>query len=486
VSDAFPDLSDRAPRWPCWVVLFCLGTLVPALLLAAVQAGGAPIVGWEEPGKYLRISEGLLEHGRLVEERPLYGEDVAGTASAERVLVPALERLPAFPVFVAALWRIAWPGSYLWIATVQCLLGGVFAVAMAAAATALRPGWFWPAGLLACVWPNVQWQATIVMPEMLLAATLAAGLAAALWLPRACRPWLAAAVSAIGFGIAFMTKPQLILLSVVLGPALWWYLARAGLGRGRAAALAAVPVAAMLALAGVQVGRVHAAHDAWLFTTHSNDHALFFVWPCLSTPLGCGDPNLVESRRALADFRARVDPLPPDARADPIVLNRIKGEIFRSYIAAADKLALARSVAGSYVKLLFHTVVLSAVDRFGGTLSYLSTTPGAGLQRLANFAGAIVSDPGMLVWAVAQTLLVLSRVVQGIGAVAGLGDRRRAPATLLLLACATALLAVSAGIGNPRYRVAAEPMLLLLTVAGGDALWRLLNRKAMKRAMFPA
>src|SRR5262249_42537031 len=148
--------------------------------------------------------------------------------------------------------------------------------------------WFWPAGLLACVWPNVQWWASVVMPEMLLATSVAVGLAGVLWLPRARRPWQAASIAALGFGIAFMTKPQVLLLPAVLGPTLWWYLVRAGLGRRRATALATVPIAAMVGLAGVQIMRVHSAYGAFLFTTFGAHHALFYVWPCVTTSFGCG------------------------------------------------------------------------------------------------------------------------------------------------------------------------------------------------------
>lgn len=463
----------RVPRWPSWITLFVLGTGVPALLLAIILIAEAPIVGWEEPGKYLRISRGLLEHGALVESKPLYGTDVSEAgASPEWVLVPALERLPAYPIFVAVLWWLGWSGSYVWIAAAQCLMGGLFAVAIAAAGTALRPAWFWPAGLLATAWPNVQWQATIVMPEMLLAAALAGGLAAALWLPCARRPWFVAGLSALGFGVAFMTKPQLILMPVLLTPGLWWYLERSGMGRGRAAGLAAVPVVAMLLLAGLQVARVQSAYGVWLFTTHSNDHALFFVWPCLNTRFGCGDPNLEESRRALVEFRQRMAALPHEEMTNLIVQNRVKGEIFREYLAAADKVAVARAVAGSYVKALMHTVVLSVLQRFDREVTYLSATPGEGFDRLVNFASRVFGDGAMRLWLAAQLLLVATRIVQVIGTLQGLRDPKLRAATVLLLLCSAAVLATVAGIGNPRYRVAAEPMLLLLTVIGGDALWQ--------------
>ena len=453
-------------------MLFCIGTLIPALLVTVILVSGAPIVGWEEPDKYLRISRGLLEHRALVEERPLIGEDVTGGASsAERVIVPALERLPAYPVFVAAIWSLGWPGSYVWVVVIQCLLGGMFAVAMAASAQALRPAWLWPAGLLACLWPNVQWQATIVMPEMLLVTTLAVGIAAALCLPMSRRPWWTATVAALGFGIAFLTKPQLLLLPVTLGPALWWYLVSKGVGRRKAAALAAIPVATMLFLAGLQVNRVHNSYGAFMFTTHSNDHALFFAWPCLSSSFGCGDPNLTESARALAAFRDRTASLTEAQKADPILLNQIKGELFREFVAGADKAKMIQAIIGSYVKLMLHTVVLSAVERFGGTLLHLTTTTGEGVQRLANFASRVAGEPGMLFWMAAQVTLLASRLIQGIGLFAGLYNSQLRSACVLIAVIAATVLITSAGIGNPRYRVAAEPTLLLLTVIGIDLMW---------------
>lgn len=468
------------PAWRRWAILFGLGTLVPALLLLLVLVAGAPL-DFGEPDKYVRVSQGLLSQGALVEERSALGIDVTGDPRPEAAgpirFVPALERLPAYPIFVAALWAIAWPDSFLWIEVAQCLLGGLFAVAMAAAASALRPGWFWPAGLLACVWPNVQWQATMVMPEMLLATTLAGGLAAALWIPHARHPWKVASIAALGFAVAFMTKPQLLPLPLVLAPTLWWYLARAGMSPGRAAAVAALPVCAILAVAGMQTARVHAAHGVWLFTTHSNDHALFFVWPCLATPLGCGDPEPREAQRALTDFRARMAELPYDRKIDPIVQNEVKGALFREYLAAADKVAVARAIAGSYAKLMGHTVVLQMLERFDRDLVHLSTTEGTGLARIVTFVGRVGADPGMIAWAVAQLLLLATRAMQLIGFVGGVCDRRLRAAAIMLALCGAAVIVTAAGIGNPRYRVAAEPMLLLLTVMGGAAIVGRLRRR---------
>ena len=109
--------------------------------------------------------------------------------------------------------------------------------------------------------------------------------------------------------------------------------------------------------------------------------------------------------------------------------------------------------------------------RFRADMIYPGQLQGEGaVGKVAAFANELVDRPAMLLWTMAQSALLLLRVVQLVGAGSGLLRRDTRPLTVLLLAGVVAFAAVAVGIGNPRYRTPLEPFLIILTLMGWDVI----------------
>ena len=111
--------------------------------------------------------------------------------------------------------------------------------------------------------------------------------------------------------------------------------------------------------------------------------------------------------------------------------------------------------------------------------------PGDGFgEKLGNFFRTNSTSVFMLIWFVAQIALLGSRVVQLVGFGAGLANPALRPFTIVLTMTILYFLAVNGPIGNPKYRVPAEPGFLILLSMGYYAIldfWR--RRQAARRAV---
>src|SRR5204863_351073 len=90
-------------------------------------------------------------------------------------------------------------------------------------------------------------------------------------------------------------------------------------------------------------------------------------------------------------------------------------------------------------------------------------TPGlTGGERLSNFVKTNSTNAFMLLWVLAQAVLVLSRGVQLVGLVHGLREPAYRGATLILAATIVYFLVLTGPIASPKYRIPIEPPLLIL------------------------
>lgn len=451
-----------------YVALAITGAAVPLLIELAFYVAGWDINrGVVDSDKFLRLTFRILDQGMFG-----WNDSVTGK------FLPELDVVPGYPYFVAAIFWLLGRDNFWAVGIVQALLAGGTVLAIGLAAQAIKEEWLVPAAILAAVWPNLAYRPTTILSETLFTFLLASGLCALLWAAKADRPFKLLLLGGVAFGAAYLTRPVLLFFPILLTPALAWLIHRERRRGWRSVAWAGVPIAIMLAFTLPNYVRSYAAYGQPMFTLQQGHNLLFYIYPCLAADWGCGNPDQGAAGRAQAEFDRAVT---PEIVANPVVLNAVETEIGTRLISELGPLQFAEAVVGSTLKLLLHTTAYEVLQRFDLPVRYFGQTAGDGLvARARAFVAEILSTPSMLVWALAEAVLLLSRVVQAIGAVGMLWRTDLRPAAIVLLAYAIAVLGVSVGFGNPRYRVPLEPGLILLTVAGLDFLVAALRRPRTK------
>ena len=437
-------------------VAFAVGLVLPLASIAYMAFLDIPFAGgMYESGKYSRPAIELLQSGGLTRD----GE-------------PELQRLPGYPLFLAAIYALFGIGNDLAVVLVQAALAAATVVLTGLAASALNRDWFWPAVILAAATPNIGYRASIVLTEPLFLFCVAGAVCAGLWTMYGSRPWLASALSSAFSAMCFMTRPAFLLFPALSAPVLYWALRRNGaISRGHAAAIAVLPIVLCAVVAVPHMLSIQRATGHLTFTTQSGRQALEWVYPCLAARLGCGTPNAEALQRASDRLAAAIAELPADQRNDEVVVDRVRGQLARELLLELPPTHLVVSAIGAAAKMMLHNAIYELNQRTGVESVFFSQVSGETLpQRAANFLSEIAARPWMVAWLAAQLALFGFRGVQAVGMVSALKTPEYRMAGLYLLATSVALAVVTVGLGNPRYRVPLEPMLILLTLLGWPAV----------------
>lgn len=445
--------SHSAPGWNGRLIAFCL--TVPALFALATVLLDVPVGhGGFETEKYSKISYDWLANG-------LFAVDPGSQFNTTR--------LPVYPALLAIIFALFGDENFTAVLVVQTTLAAATIYVTALTAREFRVSWLWPAAILAALTLNIGYRGTIALPDNLFTLLTAFFMYAALKAntSRNRVTWL----FLLGFGgaMAILTRPvfQFAALTTlpVLAVALW---ARSTKGaRSRAMALALVPVAIMATAYGGQVLKIRLLTGHATFTTQTGQHLLTWVVPCLVQPLGCGNRNLTALSDAKERLSKRLARLSPSKRDNPAVVDRNQRALAREMLTETGKLRLAVAALAAYAKIMFHSVVYEIYERLDVQALHVSQVSGSSAyQKFTGFLSAILGSAPMLAWLVTQIAVGLSRCFEIAGVLSGCMTREQRWKFLLVTAMAAGLLAPTLGIGNPRYRAPAEPMLVILLLQG--------------------
>ncbi len=436
-----------------------VGAAIPLTVELAVYAAGWDLLrGVSDSDKYYRLALRIFDTG-------MFGIVDPGTGA----FLPELDAVAGYPYFLAAAFALFGRENYWAVGVVQALLAGLAVPAIALAARAIKDEWLVPAGMLAAVWPNLAYRPATILSETLFTFFISWGLCAALWAAKARRPlWLLVAAG-IGLGLAYLTRPVLMGFPFIVTPGLAMLLYREQHRGWSPIIFAAVPIAVMLTFTVPNYVRSYQAYGAPMFTLQQGHNLLFYIYPCLAADWGCGNPDLAAGARAQAEYERAMT---PELEANVVARNDIETGLASRLIGELTLTQFAKAIVGSTAKLLLHNTSYEILQRFEFPVRYWGEAAGDGPgARVRSFAADIAATPSMLIWAAFQVFLLLSRAVQVVGAVRMLLRPALLGPAVFLLAYMAAILAVSIGFGNPRYRVPLEPGLILFTVAGLDFLW---------------
>lgn len=467
------NLSKLTARNVFLIVL--VGTLPPLVAVLGLHISGFEILtGTTDSDKYYRPALRILETGQ-------YGF----TDSTSGQYRPYLDILPIYPYFLASIFTVFGKFNYLAVAVIQSLLQGGVVLAIGLTARNLRASWLWPAAILTALWPALAYRPTTILTETLFTFLFVWGLYALLSMGRARHvlPW--ALFAGVSLGLAYMTRPVFLLFPVILTPALIYLLRRSG-GHAwiRSTGFAILPMLIMLAFTIPNYVLSFQTYGEPKFSIQKGYNALYYVYPCVAARWGCGEVDPTAAALARSELAEQLAALPESDRADPIILDNLRTAVAASLIRDLGLAQVIRGSVGSTLKLLLHNSSYEIMERFGNSPAYFQKSSGDGFfEKAGDFFGKVFRSPWMIVWLIFQLGLFVSRGVQLAGLAGGVMSDLR-PATILIAAASIAILVVSVGFGNPRYRNPLEPQLILLTLIGFATLregWDRWRRLASKK-----
>ena len=136
-----------------YLVLFLAAFAANAIYsLLAVKFGGDPL-RLMETNDFLDLGNEIAQHG---------------TYSQQQIL-------PAIPIVFALVFSVFGPSNYIALAMLQAAATAGTVVATAETATLFRRDWFWPAGVLMAIMPNVWVWSGIFMAECIMLFFISVG-----------------------------------------------------------------------------------------------------------------------------------------------------------------------------------------------------------------------------------------------------------------------------------------------------------------------
>lgn len=430
----------------------------------AVRAANAVLLSADLSNFFLEDAHLYWPGGAYIAETgrfdPIPGVDNAGA--------PGSERVPLYLCFIAVV-RFLFGDAPLVAIAGQSLLDSGTCVLIALLGAMISPRVGLLSGALAAVWPNlIVHSAALLSDTLFLLVFTAMLLVSARYLAYATRgrAWWAGVLC--GLSIMVRTVAQFLPLAMVLAAPL----IALRQGRGVRTALlctflvilgAAVPVVPWLA-------RNTALHGAFNLTTQEGSHMVNWVLPLVRQAQD-GTPHEVGAREARERLTARLhgEGIDPEA-LPPFERSKVFAAIAMEELVAMPAAAIARAwFKGAAVNLVAPAITVDPrVRRARKGSFYNDPSPGLATRMQTYLA---TSAPAVRPWIVGA--LALSALSLGLQAYGFLRLARHLPwaavfATLLI----TYVLLVTGPIVSPKYRLPAEPVLIVLAALGIEGFLR--------------
>ena len=340
-----------------------------------------------------------------------------------------------YPIFPAIVFAVFGRHEFLAVVLVQVLLAGLTVLGVAHIARRIDDRWFWSAAILASVWPNMTFRAATLTPETFFTLWLVWGMYFCIAAATAERPARSMILASLFLAVAYATQPALIFLPILLLPATIYLLQQVSrLPMRRALPLALLSPLMMALVTVPQLVQHHMLFGYPVQQTQTGDHVLFWAYPCLSQPLGCGERNREAFARARQRLNEKLAELPEEYRINPVLKSRVRTEVGLELILELPLTQLAAAATGAAAKTLVHPFLSDAYDFFGVKPVYFGGIEGNGFgERLLNYCSALFGSPAMLAWTFCFLLVLGTRGVQAWGIVVSLRDARYRPYLFLLI-----------------------------------------------------
>jgi 4-amino-4-deoxy-L-arabinose transferase-like glycosyltransferase len=445
----------RAPLGAVALTAIFLLALVLRSLNLATMIHDPSLFTVEDSIIYTGGAEAVLEYGGFMQGGPEGPEAVTERMPLYIMLMAGLSRL-GFDAVTATVVLQAMLDSLA--CTLIACLGGLFD---------RRTGLL--AGILAALWPNLVVHSAQVLTDSLFMLLMAASMLSFAHYIR--RPTLAAcAVLGLTVGAALMTRTAAQFAPPVLAVVLFIAARLAGISTGRAllrpalfCLLVTVVVSPILLRNATQFG-------TFQLTSQSGTHLLYWVVPP-TLERATGIPRDQTEARLRAESERRIVEQGPDI--DPFEHSRILSQLAVESLASLPVVALAKAwIVGAARTLLTPAILHDQRVRRASNGSF-AATQGSLVERAVGYISS--NTLAYRAWAlIGLAGAALASLLQLLGVLRAL--RVNTPATLFGIAVLFYFLALNGPVGDAKYRLPIEPVLIVLTAHG-----LLLLRGAFKR-----
>ena len=215
---------------------------------------------------------------------------------------------------------------------------------------------------------------------------------------------------------------------------------------------------------GVQYLRNYIAYGDFTYTSQSGQHLSLWVIPCLSQKFGCGNRNIEVRDYINNKWKKEIS----GKNYNEIQKDDILSNIGIDYlINEIDKKKAVISIFFSYIKLLFHSSLTEIYSKFQINFTNFSSLDGSSFFGKFNILlKKTFTDSTYFFWSTSLVFLFILRVVQIIGVISFLNDKKLGLYILITSSLIFVLIIPAVGMGNPRYRSEIEPLLLILGAIG--------------------
>ncbi|MEO5369843.1 MAG: glycosyltransferase family 39 protein [Magnetococcus sp. DMHC-1] len=449
-----PGFTDRSTPWHHALFVVLLGTLAALTWMGGLLLSGQSLLDTPQSTdleKYRTAANHILEHGTYL---------------------PTTDRLPVYPLIIAATFLLFGSNNLMAVLLVNCLFTGGTVLAVAMSAAMIRQSWLFPTTILAMFWPNLIYPATLVLPDTVFAFFSAWGFFFLLKNIKQNQNNIKySLVSGLFFGIAYMTKGAILIWPVILFVFLYFHNRFAMKRRRRYAALMAIlPVTVMMICTIPQFLRNYQNFGILTYTTHAYSHTPFLA-ACLTEPWGCGtadEKNMVAIR---TEAERRISTMPRSAQENYAIRLMVVREVVIDFILEIPVPQLIKAVIGGEIRFLFHSISSMILERFQIQRWHPSLEIFHGSKQLTAF-----STVGTLIWLISILFVFLTRMIQLVGIVSGLKQSSLRWQTIAILLFVFTVSVSVVSIGNPRYRAPLEPVFILLTMMGTNHIQKFWHR----------
>jgi 4-amino-4-deoxy-L-arabinose transferase-like glycosyltransferase len=430
---------------------------------AAMAHFGGSYDNGSDSGKYIAVAKSIMQYGHPV------------TVGEDGRLHDDVNYMPFYPFFLASIFSLFGADNLRAVVTIQAFLDGMTVIVIGVAAKSMSARLVVPAAITAAVIPNFLVHSSNVLTETLFMLFYSGGLCALLWALRGTRIVSLLTVAGVLFGFGLLTRPVMVYFMPFIIPAIIFTLRTQNRGSWFfCIALSFLPLIIVSLIATPRLLAHHATYGYASLTNQTGDHLLHWVYGCIATPSPCAERGRivdelepVETQEMRALGGQKDNPFAADAMRRRLAIERI---------LSVPPLRAAVSVSISAIRNLVQTGFYEVLAQFRQPQTFFASVSGATfVQQLRNFLVLNQSNYFMILWAIAQMSLILSRAFQIGGVVHGLRRQELRGATVLLLSTIAYFVLVNGPVWGPKYRMPMEPALIILFALGihrAHCLWQ--------------
>lgn len=215
---------------------------------------------------------------------------------------------------------------------------------------------------------------------------------------------------------------------------------------------------------GTQFLRSYNHDRSFVYTSQSGVH-FFWVISCLSKKYGCGNRDMKVFSSLEDKVENQVNELENPNLGE---INKIRIKIGKDYIMREmefERLAFAAFI--SYLKLIFHSTFIEIFSAFKMNVSPLySPVDNNFYGKITNIVSNTFTNKLNGIYVISVLLIILLRFIQFYGFIIITKSSQLRMYGLIITSIVIVILATGIGLGNPRYRSEAEPLLIILGAIG--------------------